>query len=94
MAAYRKQTDISIGNLIGSNIFNILVVIGITSLVTPIPVKRSVIEFDMIWVIGIALMLVVMIAVGSKIGRIKGAILLATYVAYISIIVLKVQGVF
>lgn len=94
VAAYRKQTDISIGNLIGSNIFNILVVIGITSIVTPVPVKRSVMQFDMIWVIGIALMLVVMIAVGSKIGRIKGAILLATYVAYISMIVLKVQGVF
>lgn len=94
VAAYRKQTDISIGNLIGSNIFNILVVIGITSIVTPIPVKESVIEFDMLWVIGIALMLVIMIAVGSKIGRIKGAILLSTYVAYITIIVLKVQGAF
>lgn len=92
VAAYRKQTDISVGNLIGSNIFNILVVIGITSIVTPIPVKRSILEFDMLWVIGIALMLVVMIAIGSKIGRIKGAILLSTYVAYITLIVLKVQG--
>ncbi|PWL24384.1 MAG: hypothetical protein DCO96_14220 [Fluviicola sp. XM-24bin1] len=93
VAAYRKQTDISIGNLIGSNIFNILVVIGITSIVTPIPVKRSVMTYDMIWVIGIALMLVLMIAIGSKIGRIKGAILLSTYVTYITLIVLKVQGV-
>lgn len=93
VAAYRKQTDISIGNLIGSNIFNILVVIGLTAIVTPIPVKRSVIEFDMLWVIGIALLLVILIAVGSKIGRLKGAILISTYVAYITIIVLKVQGV-
>jgi cation:H+ antiporter len=93
VAAYRKQTDISIGNLIGSNIFNILVVIGITSIVTPIPVKQSILDFDMLWVIGIALMLVVMIAFGNKIGRLKGAILLSTYVAYIVIIVLKVQGI-
>ena len=93
VAAYRKQTDISIGNLIGSNIFNILVVIGITSIVTPIPVKRSIIEYDMLWVIGIALLLVFMIAFGSKIGRLKGAILLSTYVTYITLIVLKVQGV-
>ncbi|MDA8648201.1 sodium:calcium antiporter, partial [bacterium] len=92
VAAYRKQTDISIGNLIGSNIFNILVVIGITSIVTPIPVKRSIIEYDMLWVIGIALLLVFMIAFGSKIGRLKGAILLSTYVTYITLIVLKVQG--
>ncbi|XOV68509.1 MAG: calcium/sodium antiporter [Fluviicola sp.] len=94
VAAYRKQTDISIGNLIGSNIFNILVVIGITSIITPIPIKRSVIEYDMLWVIGVALMLVVMIAVGSKVGRLKGAILLSTYITYITLIVLKVQGVF
>ncbi|GAB5415918.1 MAG: calcium/sodium antiporter [Crocinitomicaceae bacterium] len=93
VAAYRKQTDISIGNLIGSNIFNILVVIGITSIVTPIPVKQSIMDFDILWVIGIALMLVIMIAVGSRIGRLKGAILLSTYVAYIVLIVLKVQGV-
>jgi len=93
VAAYRKQTDISIGNLIGSNIFNILVVLGITSTVTPIPVKPEVMEFDMIWMVGIALMLVVLILVGSKIGRLKGAILLSTYIAYIGIILARVQGV-
>lgn len=93
VAAYRKQTDISIGNLIGSNIFNILVVLGVTSVVTPIPVERGVIGFDMIWVIGIAILLVVLIAIGSKVGRIKGVILLSTYIAYISIILMRVQGV-
>ncbi len=92
VAAYRKETDISVGNLIGSNIFNILVVLGITSMVTPVPVTKAIIEYDMIWVIGIALLLVVLIAFGSKIGRIKGAILLSTYVAYIAIILLKIQG--
>lgn len=92
VAAYRKQTDISIGNLIGSNIFNIFVVLGVTSIVTPIPVTREVMEFDMIWVIGIALLLVILIAFGSRIGRVKGFILLSTYIAYIAIILLKVQG--
>lgn len=93
VAAYKKETDISIGNLIGSNIFNILVVLGITSIVKPIPVTNEVIEFDMLWVIAIALLLVVMIAVGKKIGRLKGAILLATYITYITIILLRVKGV-
>ena len=93
VAAYKKQTDISIGNLIGSNIFNIFVVLGVTSTVTPIPVENSVLEFDMLWMIGIALLLVLLIAIGNKIGRIKGAILLATYVTYISIILLRCQGV-
>ena len=93
VAAYRKETDISIGNLIGSNIFNILVVLGITSIVKPIPVSNEVMEFDMLWVIGVALLLLIIIAVGKKIGRIKGAILLSTYVAYIVIILLRVKGV-
>ena len=101
VAAYRKQTDISIGNLIGSNIFNIFVVLGVTSIVTPVagpggkpmPVSSQVMEFDMIWMIGIALLLVALILIGSKIGRIKGAILLSTYIAYIGIILMRVQGV-
>ncbi len=57
VAAYRKETDISVGNLIGSNIFNILVVLGLTSMVTPIEVTTDVIEFDMIYMIGIAVLL-------------------------------------
>ncbi|MFT6246187.1 MAG: cation:H+ antiporter [Salibacteraceae bacterium] len=93
VAAYRKQTDISIGNLIGSNIFNILVVLGVTSIVTPLKVSNEAREFDLFWMVGIALLLVVLIALGSKIGRLKGAILLSTYVAYITIILLRVQGV-
>tara|TARA_B110000305_G_C19463385_1_gene656099 strand:+ start:6657 stop:7649 length:993 start_codon:yes stop_codon:yes gene_type:complete len=93
VAAYRKQTDISIGNLIGSNIFNILVVLGVTSIVTPLKVSNEAREFDLFWMVGIALLLVALIALGSKIGRLKGAILLSTYVAYITIILLRVQGV-
>ena len=92
VAAYRKQTDISIGNLIGSNIFNILVVLGVTSTVMPIPVSQELLEFDILWMIGVALLLVLLVAIGSRIGRLKGAIFLSTYIGYIVIIVLKVQG--
>ena len=92
VAAYRKQTDISVGNLIGSNIFNILVVLGLTSVVTPVPVTKEVMAFDILWVIGIAVLLVILVAIGNKIGRFKGAILLSTYIAYITIILMRVQG--
>lgn len=94
VAAYRKQTDISLGNLIGSNIFNILVVLGITSIAKPIPVTPETMGFDMYWVIGVALLLVVILAFGSKIGRGKGVILVLTYIAYISITLLKALGYF
>ncbi|MDX2361618.1 MAG: calcium/sodium antiporter [Crocinitomicaceae bacterium] len=93
VAAYKKETDMAVGNLIGSNIFNILVVLGITSMVKPIPVTKEIIEFDMIWVIGVAFLLMFVLAVGKKIGKIKGAILVSTYIAYITIIVLRVKGI-
>lgn len=93
VAAYRKETDISVGNLIGSNIFNILVVLGVTSMVKPIDVTPEVIEFDMIYMIGVAILLMFILAIGKKIGRLKGMILILTYIAYIAIILLRIKGV-
>ncbi len=85
VAAYRKQTDISVGNLIGSNIFNIMAVIGITSMVTPIKVSNAILSFDMFWVFGVALLMIPVLYFGKKVGRLKGIVLLSTYLAYIGI---------
>ncbi len=90
VAAYRRQTDISLGNLVGSNIFNILIVLGITSLIMPIQVSESVMSFDMYWMLGIALALYPMMFIGKKMGRIHGLILLSAYITYI---VLCVQSI-
>jgi len=91
VAAYRKQSDISIGTLIGSNIFNIMAVIGLTSIVTPIDLSGAgvsqFLHFDMYWVVGIAIALLPMLYFGAKFGRLKGALLLVSYLVYISIIV-------
>lgn len=92
-AAFKKQPGLSVGNLIGSNIFNIFAVIGITSMVEPIKVSQEVIKFDSIWMIGIALLLMLVIYFGKKIGRLDGVILLLTYIAYVTIIVLKIEGI-
>lgn len=98
VAAYRKQTDISVGNLIGSNIFNIMAVIGITSMVKPIELKGNeadqLLGYDMYWVMGVALLMVPLLFLGAKIGRVKGVILLSTYFLYISILILKIKGGF
>lgn len=83
VAAYRKQMDISVGNLIGSNIFNVLAVIGITAMVTPISVDEEVVFWDMLWMLGIFIALLPMILYKRKVGRISGAILLTSYVVYI-----------
>ncbi len=93
VAAFKKETDISIGNLIGSNLFNIFAVLGITAMVTPIEVSDSIIKFDFAWMIGLTVLLLFMLYFGKKIGRLKGAILFISYVTYITVIILKVQGV-
>lgn len=88
VAAFKKETDISIGNLIGSNIFNIMAVIGITAMVKPINVDAAVIDYDMIWMLGISSLLLPLMLIGKKLGRFKGFMLFATYVIYITLVVL------
>lgn len=89
MAAIKKETDISIGNLVGSNIFNILSVIGITSIIQPIEVSEKVLNPDMYWMLGIALALGIILFTWKKIQRWHGLLLLASYVFYISTLVLS-----
>lgn len=87
IAAYRKQTDIAIGNLIGSNIFNILCVVGLTGSVAEMPLKKEVLDFDSWWMLGIALAIFPLMILGGKIHRWKGALLVLTYGAYIFFLV-------
>lgn len=87
IAAYRKQTDIAIGNLIGSNIFNILCVVGLTGGVAEMPLKKEVLSFDAWWMLGIALALFPIMVIGGKIHRWKGALLILTYGLYIYLLV-------
>ncbi|MFC0877024.1 calcium/sodium antiporter [Saccharicrinis sp. FJH2] len=61
VAAFKKETEISVGNIVGSNLFNILVVLGITSVIHPIPVDYMAFRIDLLWmaILGILLMLVI-----------------------------------
>lgn len=90
VAAFKKETDISVGNLIGSNIFNILAVIGMTAIIKPIAVADEVNNFDMWWMLAIAFAILPLMMIGQKMGRFKGALLLSTYIIYISILVASV----
>lgn len=87
VAAYRKQQDMALGNLVGSNIFNILAVIGITGIVKPIEVSQSTIINDYSWMGIAAGILTLSIYIGHKIGRLKGVVLFATYIAYVGLII-------
>ncbi|MDT8855414.1 calcium/sodium antiporter [Paracoccaceae bacterium Fryx2] len=85
LAALRKQMDIAVGNIIGSNIFNLLGILGITALVTPIPAEARFAAADMPWVAATSVGLVVLAAVFGGLPRLAGAALLAGYAGYVAL---------
>ena len=82
VAAIRGEADISIGNVVGSNIANILLILGLTSVISPVTVAPQIIRLD-IWVaLGFALVLFPF-ALNQKLTRWEAGVLLAVYVGYI-----------
>lgn len=82
VASVKKETDLALGNLMGSNIFNILSIIGITSIIKDIHVSEQIIRHDMVTMMGITLLILPMMLYKRTIGRISGVILLLIYVFY------------
>lgn len=86
IAAVKKESSISIGNIIGSNIFNILSVLGITALIMPIKVvDAKLISFDLIWMLAFAVILLPMVLLPKKgyLDRVSGFILLTAYLSFV-----------
>ena len=88
VAAFQKESDISVGNILGSNIFNILSVLGITAIITPIPVSELLRDFDTLWMLGISLLFFVMLIPLRKsiITRLNGILLLMVYFIYLYLV--------
>ncbi|SEW05071.1 cation:H+ antiporter [Cognatiyoonia koreensis] len=84
VAAFRGQRDIALGNVIGSNIFNVLGILGITALIAPIPVDARFLTLDTPFVIAVSLIILALIAWRNGFGRIVGLAMLATYAGYIA----------
>lgn len=80
-AALAGQGDIAVGNVVGSNIFNIAIILGITALICPIPVHRQVIKIDGPIALAVAALLVVLLLDG-QLSRLEGGLLFAGIVAY------------
>ena len=83
MAALRRQADVALGNVIGSNMFNLLAIIGIASLVGPIPVDEDFLELDLWVMLAASLVLIFYVFMKRDITRVWGIGLTALYVAYI-----------
>jgi len=94
IAASKGERDIAVGNVVGSNLFNILAVLGISSLIAPsgIAVAEAARAFDLPVMIAVAVACLPVFARGSSIARWEGALFLFFYVAYTAYLVMSAQG--
>lgn len=84
IAALRKQGDVALGNIVGSNLYNLLGILGVTAIVKPIPVPQQIIGVD-VWVLAAATAAMILFALrGMKIFRLEGLALVAGYGAYMA----------
>lgn len=83
VAVLRRQGDIALGNIVGSNIFNVLGILSITALITPIPVARRFLTLDLPVTIAASAVLALLLITGRRMGRVTGFGLLGLYGAYL-----------
>lgn len=87
-AARRGHTEIAIGNVVGSNIFNVLCIAGISSVIVPLPIAAATLEWDYFWMMGFTLILLPMLITGKRVGKGEGLLLLVALITYVSLLVI------
>lgn len=85
MAAIRRHADVAIGNILGSNIFNILGILGVSALVQPLPLASRMAWFDQWVMLGAAVLLTLFLVSGRRLSRLEGVVLLMGYGAYVAV---------
>ncbi|MGK2927302.1 MAG: sodium:calcium antiporter, partial [Lysobacterales bacterium] len=91
-AVFKRQTDIALGNIIGSNIFNILGILGLTALVAPFTIPHSLLVYD-IWVLlGVTGLLLIFALTTAHITRGEGIVFLLLYAAYLAFLAARAAG--
>ena len=89
VAVLRKHADVALGNIVGSNIYNIMGILGLTAVIQPIAVPAEIARID-IWVmLGVTALLIVQLRSGWRLSRIEGAALLALYCGYTAVLALR-----
>jgi cation:H+ antiporter len=92
VAALRGESDIALGNAVGSNIFNLLSILGVSALIRPLPVERALLEFEIPAMVLFAVILVPLAWRGRVLGRGSGLILLGGYVLFTGLLAARVLG--
>lgn len=84
-AAFKGHSDVALGNVVGSNIFNILAILGATALVIPIEIPAQILRFDLWAMTAITVLLLPVMLSGRRIGRVEAGLFLAAYGGYTAI---------
>lgn len=92
VAAHRGRDDMAVGNVVGSNIFNVLGILGATGLIHPLAVEEQIIRRDNWWMLGISLLLFPLMKSGMRVNRLEGAALLALFGVYLAVLLLASTG--
>jgi cation:H+ antiporter len=83
ISGVRGKGEVAVGNVIGSNLFNLLVIPGVCGLFAPLPVQKELVHSDGWWMVGVTLALFPLMALGHRLDRPRGAMLLAAYSTYL-----------
>jgi len=86
VAARRGQSEIALGNVIGSNIFNVLGILGVAALINPLAVAPQIVTSDLWWMLGLSLALFPMMRTGFRVGRLEGSALILAYGTYLTLL--------
>lgn len=92
VSTWRGRDDVAIGNVIGSCLFNILIILGLPALIRPLPVHAAIAGIDNWWMLGITLLLFPLMFTRLRIDRWEGSLLLATYGAYATMLATRPGG--
>lgn len=85
IAAFRRHADVAVGNILGSNIFNILGILGISALLQPLPVPERILQFDQWVMLATSVVLLLFLFTGRRLSRVEGGVLLAAYALYLGL---------
>jgi cation:H+ antiporter len=89
VAVLRKHEDVALGNIVGSNIYNLFGILGLTSIIKPIEIPAEIAQFD-IWVmLGVTALLIVQLRSGWRLSRAEGVVLVALYGGYTTFLALR-----
>ena len=86
VAARRGRTDVAVANMIGSNIFNLLGILGLAALVAPLPVAPALLATDAWWMLGSALLILPLLRSGMRLTRLEGGLLALVYAVYVALL--------